>query len=96
MPWIRFWSGTTKNNDPEKTPCHEEYVWYEKIPSESELKEQAEECIPAWMSGMERVKYGHEEVSVLPDDVRQKLVKDYTARKEHAERMLKVLAIKKY
>ena len=91
MPWIRFWSRancscSSSNSD------NSVYRWYDKVPNEEELKDQAEELVPNWMRTAERgYKYGSESAAKLPDDVRTGLLQGYKCQKKHAEKMIELL-----
>ena len=90
--WIRFWSqGCCPSG---LNPEDSKYWWYDKVPSDEELKEQAEELVPVWRRDSERgYKYGFEPVQKLPDNVRTRMLQEYRRKKKYAENMIELIEI---
>lgn len=95
MPWIMFWS--SEESKPKKYDEYDEpaYCWYDEIPRDEELLEEAREKVPEWLKLSERERYyfGFEIVETLPDNVRKSLMKKFKQRKKHAEKMLEILDV---
>jgi hypothetical protein len=88
--WIRFWYKV--NCSSGSTSVEADYAWYATRPSEEILEDTAEENVPSWCRESERgYQYGYDDVEVLLDLDRARLVARYTRQKAYAEEMLRVL-----
>lgn len=93
MPWVRYWSDTKCGSCAvsEEDPAHETYVWYDRDLSEAEIESEAEAIVPEWVKGDRGYEYGGRVISVLPEKVRQKLLREFQGRKAYSEKMIKLL-----
>jgi hypothetical protein len=71
-----------------------QYWWYDRVPSDDELKDTAEELIPGHLQNSERgCQYGFDKIDRLPDDVRTSLLDGFRGKKAYAEKMIELLEV---
>lgn len=86
--WVRFWTGTS--SDPERETSYE---WLSDRNTDEALKEYAEEYMEsiAWLRGAERIKYGFDRLTELPENIRLAKIKSYEDQIRSAQAMLDFL-----
>lgn len=90
MTWVRLWHegrcGSGLNSQDS------EYCWYDVLPSDEILEDDARNHVPSWLEQSERgFRFGFEVLSELPDGVRKTHIERHKRQIAYSHKMLKIL-----
>lgn len=88
--WVRFWSGHTRNPVISK---EDDFFWLgNRDLSDETLQSEARERVPQWIWDCDAMVYfGFDRLTKLPDDIKEHLVKNYEAERDHSIAILEIL-----
>lgn len=89
--WVRFWCSVESENPPLDID-DDKFIWVSNRETNESLNEWARELVPNWVDGLDRsFFYGYEKLEILPDVIKNRLIKEHEQRIADSNLILQIL-----